>query len=413
MTAAVWPGGIVDLTQPTANDTMDGDVGGPGVFLDVLLSKLIAEVESIEAGLGPTGAFNFLPVTIDPGGGYRYTTEVGANPGLVLIDEATPTGQRQIQTWLDRLSIPIAIMFNEGGFWITDNITSSNGVFASPPFVITRSGLRGHGHTISYLNLGTPVIGTAALVAGGALPSGTPQFWVVTAVRNDGGETIQSAEVTLTPSGSNLSATIPVTRVAGACFYRIYRSTTSETYGATSLVAQIQDGEFEGDPTFTDTGTALTTGQPPQNGPTGNTQLILQRWASTPAHSTPALQLQSEFSAQELAIMYDGYITKRVSAAAGPGATPTLNTNSFDIFHLTALATAITSMTTNLSGTPADGDEMRISFTDNGTARAITWGAKFEASTVALPTTTVISTRLDCRFQWNTETSKWRIWSVA
>ena len=106
-------------------------------------------------------------------------------------------------------------------------------------------------------------------------------------------------------------------------------------------------------------------------------------------------------------------ITKRVLATSGPGATPTINTDNYDVAHFTAVATAITSMTTNLSGTPVDGDTLRISFTDNGTARAIAWGTSFEASTVALPTTTVISARLDVGFFYNSETSHWRCVAVA
>jgi hypothetical protein len=103
---------------------------------------------------------------------------------------------------------------------------------------------------------------------------------------------------------------------------------------------------------------------------------------------------------------------RRVTTVAS-SATPTINTDNFDVLRLSALAVAVTSMTTNLTGTPVDGDELRISLTDNGTARAIAWGAKYEASTVALPTTTVISTRLDCRFLWNTVSSKWRIQSAS
>lgn len=106
-------------------------------------------------------------------------------------------------------------------------------------------------------------------------------------------------------------------------------------------------------------------------------------------------------------------ITKRSVSTAGPGATPSVNTDTTDVAHFTALAVAITSMTTNLTGTPVEGDTLRIDFTDNGTARAITWGTSFEASTVALPTTTVISTRLDVGFVWNTVTSKWRCVAVA
>lgn len=103
----------------------------------------------------------------------------------------------------------------------------------------------------------------------------------------------------------------------------------------------------------------------------------------------------------------------RRAPAVTQSATPTINTDNTDVAHITALAQAITSMTTNLSGTPVEGDTLRIDITDNGTARAITWGASFEASTVALPTTTVISTRLDVGFLWNTVTTKWRCVAVA
>lgn len=102
-------------------------------------------------------------------------------------------------------------------------------------------------------------------------------------------------------------------------------------------------------------------------------------------------------------------ITKRVLTTTSSG-TPTANTDNYDEHRITALAAAITDMSTNLSGTPNDGDMFWISITDNGTARAITWGTKFEASgSIALPTTTVASTRLDCVFVWNSVTSKWRI----
>lgn len=106
----------------------------------------------------------------------------------------------------------------------------------------------------------------------------------------------------------------------------------------------------------------------------------------------------------------DGYVLRRLGRStqiAGPGATPTINTDLSKFFDLTALATAITSMTTNLSGTPVNGEELIIRFKDNGTARAITWGASFEAVGVALPTTTVLSKRLTVGFLYDTTTSKW------
>lgn len=104
--------------------------------------------------------------------------------------------------------------------------------------------------------------------------------------------------------------------------------------------------------------------------------------------------------------------TKRVITTT-QSATPTINTDNTDVSNITALAQAITSMTTNLSGTPNPYDSLIICITDNGTARGITWGASFEASTVALPTTTVISTLLTVGFLWNSATSKWRCVAVA
>lgn len=104
-------------------------------------------------------------------------------------------------------------------------------------------------------------------------------------------------------------------------------------------------------------------------------------------------------------------VTRRLTTTNAPGATPTTNTDNVDIMNFTGLATAITSMTTNLSGTPVDGDKIEFRFTDNGTARAITWGASFGATTVALPTTTVISTMLRVGFEWNG--SIWQCIAVA
>lgn len=105
-------------------------------------------------------------------------------------------------------------------------------------------------------------------------------------------------------------------------------------------------------------------------------------------------------------------ITPRIGSTAS-SATPTINTDNYDIYEITALAAAITSFTTNLSGTPNDGDILEIAITDNGTARAITWGTSFESTTVLLPTTTVVSTRIRIFLQWDTVDSKWACVGVA
>lgn len=99
-------------------------------------------------------------------------------------------------------------------------------------------------------------------------------------------------------------------------------------------------------------------------------------------------------------------VTKRVGTTTS-SATPTINTDDVDMHIITAQTVDITSFTTNLSGTPTEGQTLWIAITGTA-ARAITWGASFEASTVALPTTTVTTNRLDVGFVWNSATSKWR-----
>jgi hypothetical protein len=104
-------------------------------------------------------------------------------------------------------------------------------------------------------------------------------------------------------------------------------------------------------------------------------------------------------------------VTPRVSTTTS-SATPTINTDNTDQFGLTAQTVDITSFTTNLSGTPTNGQKLWIYIVGTA-ARAITWGASFETSTVALPTTTVTTNRLDVGFVWNATTSKWRCVATA
>lgn len=99
-------------------------------------------------------------------------------------------------------------------------------------------------------------------------------------------------------------------------------------------------------------------------------------------------------------------VTKRVGTTTS-SATPTINTDNYDAYHLTDQAVDITSFTTNLSGTPTNFQQLRISITGTA-ARAITWGSSFENGPVALPTTTVTTTRLDVLLEYSTVSSKWR-----
>jgi hypothetical protein len=100
-------------------------------------------------------------------------------------------------------------------------------------------------------------------------------------------------------------------------------------------------------------------------------------------------------------------VTKRVSSPAF-SATPSINTDNVDMVNLFSLTGAITSLTTNLTGTPNDGDELWLRFKDDGTARAITHGASFTASgTGALLTTTVAGKYHEAKYKYNSTLAKW------
>jgi hypothetical protein len=59
-----------------------------------------------------------------------------------------------------------------------------------------------------------------------------------------------------------------------------------------------------------------------------------------------------------------------------PGATPSINTDATSLVSFTGVGTAITSMSSALTGSPITGQMLTLSFLDNGTARAITWGSE-------------------------------------
>jgi hypothetical protein len=96
--------------------------------------------------------------------------------------------------------------------------------------------------------------------------------------------------------------------------------------------------------------------------------------------------------------------TARVTSQTTVSATPSINTDNQDIWKVTAQTADITSFTTNLSGTPVDGDILEIQITGTA-ARALTWGSSFVSTTVTLPTTTVTTATLTVILQYYTTSS--------
>lgn len=87
-----------------------------------------------------------------------------------------------------------------------------------------------------------------------------------------------------------------------------------------------------------------------------------------------------------------------------------LNCDTLDEFIVTAQAGAL--KFNNPTGTPTDGQVLLIAVTGTA-ARALTYDTQFQASTVALPSTTVTTARLNMAFIWAAATSKWILLGAA
>jgi len=97
-------------------------------------------------------------------------------------------------------------------------------------------------------------------------------------------------------------------------------------------------------------------------------------------------------------------LTPRVGTTTS-SATPTINTDNYDLYIITAQAVDITSLTTNLSGTPTTGQTLDLWITGTA-ARAITPGASFGSGAATFPSTTVTTKTLYIRNVW--DGSIWR-----
>lgn len=116
------------------------------------------------------------------------------------------------------------------------------------------------------------------------------------------------------------------------------------------------------------------------------------------------------------------YVAKKIVTLGGvlqrsdtvvSSATPTFNTDNVDIFTITALAAAANFANANITGTPVNGQSLKIRIKDNATPRALTWESNFEGISAALPATTVASKRMYIGFIWDSTASKWGMIALA
>jgi hypothetical protein len=187
---------------------------------------------------------------------------------------------------------------------------------------------------------------------------------------------------------------------------RIYTIAAGGDFGGGSLAASLL---LDDDTPVPITGFPITGGAI-VNFSAGATRLRLTLTGSTdPEISYAVTPAGAEASADTLT---NKRIPPRITTITS-SATPAVNTDLCDMVTITALAVAITSMTSGLTGTPSNGEMLLYRIKDDGTARAITWGASFAAAGASLPTTTVLGKILHVLFIWDSVTSKWCCLSTA
>jgi hypothetical protein len=153
----------------------------------------------------------------------------------------------------------------------------------------------------------------------------------------------------------------------------------------------------------TNTGTGITGGTITGSGTIAADTTVLgtRNWRQKGIDSVTAI---GYITATSTTTLTNKRWTARVTSQTTVSATPSINTDNQDIWKVTAQTGDITSMTTNLTGTPVDGDILEIQITGTA-ARAITWGASFVSSTVTLPTTTTTTATLTVILQYYTTSS--------
>jgi hypothetical protein len=171
-------------------------------------------------------------------------------PGDIIEGIKVPTGYTD-----PTLNVPVV--------WVDANLAARKWTPPDNTSLTICSDCSDIGDVLTYIGLAPPGEVSALLIAGGSLPVGTRQFYVITAF-NACGETLASQVVSANPTITNRSISLVWSIVSTAIGYKIYRSTTL-TFSSPSLLVIL--GVVN---TYTDTGAVvLQLGLPPTSSKAG------------------------------------------------------------------------------------------------------------------------------------------------
>jgi len=265
------------------------------------------------------------------------------------------------------------------------------------------------GQTAADDNLGYITVGSGLSLAAGVLTatgSGVTTMAAIGASPNANGATISGSTLNLEPADASFGGVV----TTGAQTFAGVKTLTSPIFITPALGTPASGTvtNLTGTASININGTvgATTPTTATFTTPTANTSIELSH-ATANTLTASGGQLSIEGVAIPTISSTNTITNKRWTARVGSttsSATPTINTDNTDIYKLTAQTADITSFTTNLSGTPVDGDILEIQITGTA-ARAITWGASFVSSTVTLPATTVTTATLTVILQYFTTSS--------